>query len=128
MKLEFSGQTFEKYSNIKFNKNPFSVSRVPCVRTDRRDGANSRLSQFCGSTQILLLFFKYGPSRFMHFFASLYNFLPLLRDIFRSTVQLPCNLNLNFCRGLEMLVFGETGNSQFPDYKNIFLGGGTATF
>jgi hypothetical protein len=37
MKLEFSGQFFEKYSNIKFHENPSSGSRVvPCGRTDRR--------------------------------------------------------------------------------------------
>jgi len=40
MKLEFFGQIFEKYSNIKFSESPFSGSRVfPCGRTDgRRDG------------------------------------------------------------------------------------------
>jgi len=31
MKLEFSGQTFEKYSNIKFHENPSHGSPVvPC--------------------------------------------------------------------------------------------------
>ena len=35
MKLEFSGQIFEKYSNIKFDENCISWSRVvPCGRTD----------------------------------------------------------------------------------------------
>ena len=35
IKLEFSRQIFEKYSNIKFHENPFSGSRVfPCWRTD----------------------------------------------------------------------------------------------
>jgi hypothetical protein len=35
-KLEFNRQIFEKYSNIKFLKNPFTGSRVvPCGRTDR---------------------------------------------------------------------------------------------
>jgi len=35
MKLEFSRQIFEKYSNIKFHENPSSVSRVvPYKRTD----------------------------------------------------------------------------------------------
>jgi len=35
MKLEFSGQICEKYSNIKFNENPSSGSRVvPCGRKD----------------------------------------------------------------------------------------------
>jgi len=41
MKLEFSGQIFEKFYNIKFHKNPSNWSRVvPCGRmggrTDRR--------------------------------------------------------------------------------------------
>ena len=36
MKLEFSRQIFEKYSNIKFHENPSSGSRgVSCGRTDR---------------------------------------------------------------------------------------------
>ena len=35
MKLEFSRQIFEKYSNIKFHENPSRGSRVvPCRRTD----------------------------------------------------------------------------------------------
>jgi hypothetical protein len=35
MKLEFSRQIFEKYSNIKFHENPCSGSRVvPCGRTE----------------------------------------------------------------------------------------------
>jgi hypothetical protein len=37
MKLEFSRQNFEKYSNIKFHENPSSGSRVvPCRQTDGR--------------------------------------------------------------------------------------------
>jgi len=39
MKLEFSGQVSEKYSNIKFHENPFSGSGVvTCtdVQTDRQ--------------------------------------------------------------------------------------------
>jgi hypothetical protein len=47
MQLELSRQIVEKYSNIKFNENPSSGSRVvPCGRTDRQDEANSRFSQF----------------------------------------------------------------------------------
>jgi len=35
MKLEFSGQSFEKYYNVKFHVNPSSGSRgVPCGKTD----------------------------------------------------------------------------------------------
>jgi hypothetical protein len=34
MKLEFSGQVLEKYSNIKFHDNPPSGSRVPFGQTD----------------------------------------------------------------------------------------------
>jgi len=37
MKLEFSEQIFEKYSNIKFPENPFSGSQVvPCRQMDRQ--------------------------------------------------------------------------------------------
>jgi len=51
MKLEFSLQFYEKYSNIKLHDNPFSASRViPCRqkygRTDRHDEPNSHFSQF----------------------------------------------------------------------------------
>jgi len=52
MKLEFSRQIFEKFSNMKFiNNNPSSGgSVVPCGRTDERtdgqDEAHSRVSQF----------------------------------------------------------------------------------
>jgi hypothetical protein len=53
MKLEFSRQLFEKYSDIKFNENPSSGSGdVPCGlsdgRTDRQtDGeASSHFPQF----------------------------------------------------------------------------------
>ena len=47
MKLEFTRQIFEKYSNIKFNENPSSRSRVvPCWRTDRNYEANNRLRNF----------------------------------------------------------------------------------
>ena len=36
LKLEFTRQIFEKYSNIKFHENPSSGSRVsPCGQTDR---------------------------------------------------------------------------------------------
>jgi len=48
MKLEFSQQFFEKYSNIRFHKNSSSGSRVvPCIQTDRHDEANSHFSQLC---------------------------------------------------------------------------------
>jgi len=52
MKLDFSGQIFEKYSNVKINDDPFSCSRFFHAdrRTDwqaeRYDEANSLFSQF----------------------------------------------------------------------------------
>jgi hypothetical protein len=59
MKIEFSGQNFEKYSNTKFYENSSSGSRVvacgwACGRkghwigrqTDRHDEANSHVSYF----------------------------------------------------------------------------------
>jgi len=53
MKIEFSGQIFEKHSIANFHGNPSHRSRVvPCGQTDRRitsepDEANNRFSQFC---------------------------------------------------------------------------------
>ena len=45
MKFEFYQQTFEKYSNMQFNKNPSSGSRaVSCGQTDRHDEASSHFS------------------------------------------------------------------------------------
>jgi hypothetical protein len=50
MKIEFSGQIFEQYSNMKFHENPFSGNRLPRGWIDgqtRHDEADSRSSQFC---------------------------------------------------------------------------------
>ena len=49
MKLEVSGQSFEKYSDIKFHENPSSGSWVVHAdrRTDKHDEGNSWFSQFC---------------------------------------------------------------------------------
>jgi hypothetical protein len=52
IKREFSGQIFEKSSDIQCHENPTSGTRVvPCGRTDgqtdRNDEADSRFSQFC---------------------------------------------------------------------------------
>jgi len=48
MKLEFSQQIFEVYSNVKFHEIPSSRSSVvPCGQTDRLDAANSCFLQFC---------------------------------------------------------------------------------
>jgi len=44
MKLQFSRQIFEKYSNIKFHDNPSSGSRVPCGQTD---GHEKKLIVIC---------------------------------------------------------------------------------
>jgi hypothetical protein len=51
MKLEFSWQFFEKYSNAKFNEISSTGSWVLCWpkdgQTDRHQEASSRISQFC---------------------------------------------------------------------------------
>jgi hypothetical protein len=48
IKLEFSGQIFEKYCNTTFHENPSSKSRdVPCGQTDRHNEANGHFSKFC---------------------------------------------------------------------------------
>jgi hypothetical protein len=53
MKIEFSQQIFEKYSNIKFDETP-PVRETSCsMRTDEQtdgyDEAMCRFSQFCES-------------------------------------------------------------------------------
>jgi len=49
MKLEFTLQIFEKYSNIKFHENLSNGSHsLQTVRgTDRHDDSNSHFPQFC---------------------------------------------------------------------------------
>ena len=48
IKLEFSQQTLEKYSNIQFNENRSVGAEFNADgRTDRHDDTNSRVSQFC---------------------------------------------------------------------------------
>ena len=56
VKLQFCRQVFEKYSNIKFDKNPSSGSRVDPGgrkdgRTDRYDKANSRFRNFVNTSK-----------------------------------------------------------------------------
>jgi hypothetical protein len=48
MKLEFSGQIFEKYSTIKFHENRSVGGQVvPCGKMETHDEAVIRISQFC---------------------------------------------------------------------------------
>ena len=54
MKLEFSRQIFERFSNIKFRQNPSSGSRVvPCWRTDRHDKTSSRFSKLSSNYPVV---------------------------------------------------------------------------
>jgi len=48
MKLEFSRQISEKYSDIKFHETP---SSCPVRGTDRHDEANCHFSKFCKRSQ-----------------------------------------------------------------------------
>jgi hypothetical protein len=67
MKLEFSRQTFEEYSNIKSHENPSSGSRVvPCNKTDSHNESNSRVSQFLRTRQKLEITFVSKLGRFWH--------------------------------------------------------------
>jgi hypothetical protein len=53
MKLGFSRQIFEKYSNIELHEDPSSGAELfhedgrPDGKPDRSDEANSRFTQFC---------------------------------------------------------------------------------
>jgi len=65
MKLEFSQYSFEKYSIIKFHKNPPSgIEFVPCGLKDRggtdrqNDDANSHFLQLCERVKIPLKIIK----------------------------------------------------------------------
>jgi hypothetical protein len=52
MKLEFSRQIFEKYSDIKFHENPSSGSWVTPMRTDRRTGITKLILGYCNFCQL----------------------------------------------------------------------------
>jgi len=58
VKLDFSRQIFEKYSNIKFNENPSGGSRVvPCGLTDAQTDATMltfALGNFANAPQLVL--------------------------------------------------------------------------
>ena len=49
MKFKYSGQSFEKYSNIKFHENPFCGSRV--VPRGRADGRTDVKKPIVGFSQ-----------------------------------------------------------------------------
>jgi len=77
MKLEFSQQIFEKYSNIKFYENPSTGRRVvPCGRTDRQ------LFHADGQTDMTKL--TVGFSRFCERAQRWHNPLPNIRAVFRQ--------------------------------------------
>jgi len=52
MRLEFTRQLFEKYSNIKFQENPYTGRRVfPRVRTDRRTNMTQLIVIFANASK-----------------------------------------------------------------------------
>jgi len=59
MKVEFSHQSFEKYSNIKFHENASSGSRgIPCDQTDgRRDKQADKVKDM---TKLIVAFRKFA--------------------------------------------------------------------
>jgi hypothetical protein len=57
VKLEFSGQIFKKYSNIKFHENPYSGNRVfSCRPEDRWTGGKTGMMKltatFCNFADV----------------------------------------------------------------------------
>jgi hypothetical protein len=79
MKLEFSQQIFEKYSNINFHENPPSDSRVfPNGQTDRHD-----------MTKLIVGFRNFANTPRMGIKGTQYKEAP-------PEVILNLNLNLNF--------------------------------
>jgi len=71
MKLEFSRQIVEKFSNIKFRENSFSGSRLvpygPDGRTDGHDEAWSILTVLGIKTRVLVLRLRYEICEFIQF-------------------------------------------------------------
>jgi hypothetical protein len=65
MKLEFSGHSFEKYSNVKFHENTSSASRVvPCGQTDRQ---SDRLTDWqTGMTKLTVAFRNFANAPNTH--------------------------------------------------------------
>jgi len=71
VKIEFSWNIFEKYSNIKFHENTSSGSRVvECWQTDSNYEANSRFSQFCVRAYKLVYIWNHS----IHKLTSIWNF------------------------------------------------------
>jgi hypothetical protein len=66
MKLDFSREVLEKYSNTEFHEHMSNDSRVVQYgRTDRYDEACNRFSQFCQSAKTARGFCQHTV--FMHF-------------------------------------------------------------
>jgi len=89
MKLKFSRQIFEKYTNIKFQENLSSANRVvPCGQTDGYDEANSSLSQFCERALK-----KRSPSPFLFSKDKEYNYMdkPIFAPSGELSVALICS-------------------------------------
>jgi len=64
MKPEFSLDSFEKYSNIKFHENPSDVSRVvSCGRTDRHDETLVAFHNFGNAPKNFLSTLLFGSVR-----------------------------------------------------------------
>jgi hypothetical protein len=65
MKLEFSRQILEKFSNVKFYGKLSIDSRVdPCGQTDVRGEANSRFLEICERAQEFISGFKKSLTHF----------------------------------------------------------------
>ena len=109
-KHEFSGQIFETYSNIKFNGNTSSESRVvPCGRTDRHEEANSRFLQFCHHAYKIS---KAADTRSLHTIYYHHHNIPAVREFshfvvcFSFYTTLPVHLFIIFWRRVDVLTTG----------------------
>ena len=103
MKLEFSRQFFEKYSNIKFDgHHPTGSPVVPCGRTDMtklidafRNCANAPKKK---ESKDIHVFWDVAPRRMVHSYLTLKKKALLC---FQTPVNsLPININFNIPRNL----------------------------
>jgi hypothetical protein len=68
MKIEFSRQFLKKYSNIKFNENPFCGSRVvPCGQQDGRTDMKKLIVVFRIFANVPKHDSKIGDLGYLHF-------------------------------------------------------------
>jgi len=81
MKLEFSRKIFEKCSNIKFNENPSSGSRVvPCERMDGQNG-QTEMTKLIVAFRNVANMPNYSTYTWAYYTTGIINFTPNMKSL-----------------------------------------------